>query len=206
MSVKRTEIEETKDRMCRNCMLFYGAQAYQGLCSSCHKYIISYSENVKIRKRKKQQPKLYNLRKPLLLPVEKIQQIPSNKSYSNLPKKIERDVSTVTKKWDFQEYNANVALYTATRIGCPKTTNVFSITQKWVSKNFKNRSLRSIMVKLPKFDSFSFLYIIFYFLLPKFTTLLFTNIHYYSFLFHILQAAQTLLMATSETFELVTLR
>lgn len=42
MSIKRTEIEESKERMCKSCMLFYGAEAYQGLCSSCHKYIVAY--------------------------------------------------------------------------------------------------------------------------------------------------------------------
>lgn len=53
MSIKRTEIGEPKENMCKSCMLFFGAEAYQGLCSSCYKYALVYSEKNQIRKRKK---------------------------------------------------------------------------------------------------------------------------------------------------------
>lgn len=140
MSIKRTEIDNNKEGMCKSCMLFYGAEAYQGLCSSCFKYISSYLEKLKSLKRKKQKLKLYNSRKHPYPPVAKIRLIQSNRLYSNPPKKIERDVLIVTKKWVYLEYNANVASYIAILIDCPKTTNVFLIMPKLGRKNQKSKS------------------------------------------------------------------
>ena len=36
--MNKSNSQASDDNMCKSCMLFYGCEAYQWLCSSCYKY------------------------------------------------------------------------------------------------------------------------------------------------------------------------
>ena len=51
--MNKSNFQATEDNKCKACALFFGYEAYQGLCSTCFKYLSLYPGKMDSPKRKK---------------------------------------------------------------------------------------------------------------------------------------------------------
>lgn len=131
MNVQQDHCSKKSNQMCIQCTLFYGSEAFGGLCSSCHKYIPPYEEKLMDPKRKNVQPKAQLRHRLPLAQQRRTSQNPWSNSLQSQPsvsKKIKKDALIATRRQACLVSNVSAVMCSATLIDFPKIISANMIT------------------------------------------------------------------------------